>query len=67
MKKPDIAKRLASRAGVSRAEAADHLDRVVQQILSSLRHGKQASLPGLGTFVSGPDGTIHFERDDNGK
>ncbi len=67
MNKPDIAKRLAGKAGWSDAEAADHLDRVLQQILSNLRRGKEASLPGLGKFVSGPDGRIEFQRDGTAK
>ena len=63
MKKPDIAKRLARRTGVSPAEAADRLDRTVQQILANIRHGKESSLPGLGKFVGGPGGKIVFERE----
>ena len=66
MKKPDIAKRMARRAGVSQAEAADELDRVVRQILSDLRAGKDANLPGLGKFTQGPDGRVLFQRDEGG-
>ena len=66
MKKPDIAKRMARRAGVSQAEAADQLDRVVCQILSDLRAGKGAELPGLGTFTQGRDGRVAFQRDRGG-
>ena len=62
MKKSDIAKRMARQAGVSEAEAADRLDHVVRQILSRLRQGKEASLPGLGTFTQSPDGKVAFER-----
>ena len=61
MKKPDIAKRLARRTGVSQAEAADRLDRTVQQILANIRDGKETPLPGLGKFVGGPHGRIAFE------
>ena len=66
MKKPDIAKRMARRAGVSQAEAADQLDRVVCQILSDLRAGKEAELPGLGKFTQGPNGRLAFQRDRGG-
>ncbi len=59
MKKPELAKRLARQAGVSRAEAADHLDRVVHRILSGLRKGKAVPLPGLGKFT--PGATWGFE------
>jgi len=63
MKKPEIAKCLARRSGVSEAEAADRLDRVVQQILSTLRHGREAPLPGLGSFAVGSDGKVTFRRE----
>jgi nucleoid DNA-binding protein len=66
MKKPEIAKRLASQAGVSNAEAADQLDRVVNQILAKLRKGQAAPLPGLGRFTPGPQGTFHFEKEKRG-
>ena len=63
MKKPEIVKRLARQAGVSNAEAADQLDRVVHQILSKLRQGKTAPLPGLGRFTPGPQGAFQFEKE----
>ena len=63
MRKPELAKRMARRSGVSEAEAADRLDRVVYQILEKLRHGQEAPLPGLGKFRLGRDGKISFEQD----
>jgi nucleoid DNA-binding protein len=65
MKKAEIARRLARESGVTRAEAADRLDRVVHDILSSLRQGRKATLPGLGTFTPGGGGT-RFEREGKG-
>jgi nucleoid DNA-binding protein len=62
MKKTEIARRLARESGVTEAEAADRLDRVVHEILTSLRSGKTASLPGLGRFRSGADGKVKFQR-----
>jgi nucleoid DNA-binding protein len=53
MKKPELA-RLAKQAGVSQAEAADQLDRVVSQIITNLKKGASAPLPGLGKFAPGP-------------
>jgi len=61
MRKPDIAKKLARRSRVSRAEAADRLDLVLHKILSALRQGREAALPGLGTFKRGPDGRVACE------
>ena len=63
MKKPEITKRIAKQAGVSEGEAADRLDRVVHQILSNLRKGKDTAFPGLGKFTNGPDGKIVFKSD----
>ena len=62
MKKPQIAKRLARRSGVSKAEAADQLDRVVNDIVIQLRNGQPAPLPGLGTFVPGRTWDFEFEK-----
>ena len=64
MTKPEIAKRLARQAGISQAAAADQLDRVVHQILSKLRSGESAPLPGLGRFTPGPP--FHFEKEKRG-
>jgi len=61
MKKPDIAKRLARHAGVTQAEAADRLDRIVHEILANLRQGKDTPFPGLGRFTPGPEGQARFE------
>jgi len=61
MKKPEIAKRLARRVGESQGEAADRLDLVVRQIMSKLRRGEEAPLPGLGKFKVGEDGRVNFE------
>jgi nucleoid DNA-binding protein len=63
MRKPELAKRLARRSGVSEAEAADRLDRVVYQILEKLRRGQEAPLPGLGKFRIGREGRVCFERE----
>ena len=63
MKKLELAKRLALQAGVSQAEAADQLDRVVHQILSNLRKGEPALLPGLGKFTPARTRGIRFEPD----
>lgn len=61
MKKPDIAKRMARQAGVTRAEAADRLDGVLRQVLADLKQGRESSFPGLGRFRHGADGKVVFE------
>jgi nucleoid DNA-binding protein len=62
MEKPEIARRLAQRSGVSPGEAADRLDRIVCQILQKVHRGQAAPLPGLGVFLLGADGRIRFEK-----
>ena len=61
MKKPEIAREWARQLGVSRAEAADRLDRAVGQILEQLRKGGVAPLPGLGKLRRGAGGRTAFE------
>jgi nucleoid DNA-binding protein len=63
MKKPDIAKKMARQSGVTRGQAADRLDRMVQEILVGLRHGKETRLPGLGCFRPGTGGRLAFQRE----
>ena len=62
MKKAEIAKRIARRTGVTQAEAADSLDRMVHDILARLRRGSEAQLGSIGVFRNGPGGTIEFFR-----
>lgn len=63
MKKTQLADRLARRSGISKAEAADRLDRVVHDIVSKLRKGRPAVLPGLGRFEPGDTWIFQFDRD----
>jgi nucleoid DNA-binding protein len=63
MRKQELARRLARRSGVSPAEAADELDRVVHGILRGLRKGESVPFPGLGKFKPGPKGELEFEAD----
>jgi len=53
MRKTDFIKRVAREQGVGPSSAADRVDRVVTQILRSLRSGNAAYLPGLGTILPG--------------
>jgi nucleoid DNA-binding protein len=53
MKKQDLAARLARKARLSRAAAADRLDRFIHDIIAELRSGNPVSLPGLGTITPG--------------
>jgi nucleoid DNA-binding protein len=61
MKKSDLARELARRNGVSTADAADQLDYAVSRIIRTLKSGRPARLPGLGTILPGRQWT--FRRD----
>jgi nucleoid DNA-binding protein len=61
MKKQDLTLELARQAQLSPEAAADRIDQVVHRILTSLRHGKSASLPGLGTFTPGAKTGFRFD------
>lgn len=63
MQKREIARAIARRTGVSRAEAADQVDRLVHGILKKLRSGQSAKLPGFGHFKLDADGHVDFQRD----
>jgi Bacterial DNA-binding protein len=68
MRKTQLARQLARQSGVTKAEAADRLDRVVHQIVSKLRKGRVATLPGLGQFLPakapGEKWIFEFEKND---
>lgn len=61
MTKFDLAKGLARQTRLSRAEAADRLDRLLHQIVSNLRQGQPAHLPGLGSFSPGEKWQFRFD------
>jgi nucleoid DNA-binding protein len=63
MKKLQLANRLARQSGVTEAEAADQLDRVVHEIVTKLRKGRPAVLPGLGHFQPGSIWQFKFDHD----
>ena len=62
MRKTELVSRLAKQSRLSRAEAADQLDHVVSQIISNLKKGESAPLPGLGKFTPGPKWKFQFDR-----
>jgi len=61
MRKQDIAARLARKAHLSRAAAADRLDRIIHEILTELKRGNPVALPGLGTFTPGERPSFKFD------
>ena len=65
MKKLNLVKQIASRNGVNTGDAANQMDRVVNRIIRTLRDGKPAHLPGLGTITPGKHWTFQPERNDS--
>jgi nucleoid DNA-binding protein len=61
MDKGELASKLARQTRQSKAAAADEVDRVVSQILATLRRGERVRMPGLGTFVPGEQPGFEFE------
>jgi nucleoid DNA-binding protein len=64
MKKSGLAKDIGKRHGVEPGDAADQLDRAINQIVRALRLGKSARLPGLGTIKPGKEWTFRPENND---
>jgi hypothetical protein len=62
MTKDQLARRLAKQSRISVAAAADQLDDVLSSVLRRVRQGHSASLPGLGTFLPGPNPAFYFEQ-----
>src|SRR5438270_168806 len=60
MNKSELASRLARQTHLSKAEAADRLDRLVHQIVFNLRKGQPAKFPGLGSFRPGDRWQFRF-------
>jgi len=66
MNKSDLARRLAKQTKVTKAAAADRVDRVVHEIVVKLRKGQAARLPGLGKFRPGEKWDFQFDAEVNG-
>jgi nucleoid DNA-binding protein len=62
MKKSDLARDIARRRGLKTGDAADQMDRVVNHIIRTLKAGRPARLPGLGTITPGKRWTFEQER-----
>ena len=65
MKKEELTNEIARCSKMSRAAAADQLDRMVEEILQRVRRGEPADIPGLGILRPGED--VVFEPAKKGK
>jgi integration host factor subunit alpha len=61
MRKADIARSIHQQAGVSEAEAADLLERVLGLLMSTLQRGEPIIITGFGRF------TVRMKRPRNGR
>ena len=62
MKKSDLIKDIAKRRSFKAGDAADEIDRVVTEIIRTLKCGHPAHLPGLGTITPGKQWTFQQEK-----
>jgi nucleoid DNA-binding protein len=62
VKKNDLTKQYARRAGMTQAQAADEIDRVIHDFMKRVRNGEPASLPGFGTFFPNQDAEFPLEQ-----
>lgn len=65
MKKSDLVRDVSRQRGMKAGDAADEMDRVVTQIIRTLKRGRPAHLPGLGTLIPGKNWT--FQQEKNGR
>ena len=68
MKKTDLIREVARTRGLDTGNAADKLDRAVNQVIRALRQGRPAHQPGVGTITPGRTGKAWIfmpERHDN--
>lgn len=63
MKQSAFIRRLARATGVTPAAAADQLDHLVAHIVSRLRRGQSATIPGFGAFPAGDKRHFDFTKD----
>jgi nucleoid DNA-binding protein len=64
MKKSELVREMARTNGGNADDAAVQLDRVINRIIRTLRGGKPAKLPGVGTINPGKQWTFKSERND---
>jgi nucleoid DNA-binding protein len=62
MKKSQLVKEITRQNGGDAVDAADQMDRAVDRIISILRGGKSARLPGIGTISPGKKWTFRPDR-----
>jgi len=54
VKRQDLARTLSERSSLSEGQAQDEFDRVVHDVVTSLRQGQPAEMPGVGHMMAKP-------------
>ena len=67
MKQSTLIRRLARASGLTTAAAADQLDSLIGQIVTKIRNGKAARIPGLGSFSADEKILFRFSRTKSAK
>jgi nucleoid DNA-binding protein len=62
MKQSALIRRFARATGLPPAVAADQLDKLVDDVITRIRRGQSARIPGLGAFPPGDRNTFEFEK-----
>ena len=52
VKRQDLARTLSERSSLSEGQAQDEFDRVVHDVVTSLRQGQPAEMPGVGHMMA---------------
>lgn len=63
MKKSGLVRDIARRRSLKAGDAADEIDRVITEIIRTLKCGHPAHLPGLGTITPGKQWTFQQEKE----
>ena len=63
----DLIDQHAKKTNATRAEAAESVQEVVDDIIAKLRSGKPVKLPGIGKLLPGPKPGFRFEPSRKGK
>jgi nucleoid DNA-binding protein len=64
MKKSELIRKVSRKHSIEPGAAADRIDRLVNEIICTLRRGEEARLPGLGKLIPGKPWAFQQEPDE---
>ena len=65
MRHKELAREIARSRGIAHSDAADQVDKAVARIVTALRKGQRARLPGIGVLSPGKPWTFRPEPHDD--